>query len=182
MRDQNERRRLALSTWPIDMPQPRQIKKIIDEESELTDVGAEAFIRKFVAKGKEWFKKLLGYLQNLGETDLIYQIRQAMRLPAYHLASVVTAKVSSDNVRSLIQGAPDRIMIVYTDTDDVDLVPVSRLRDYSIHNGREYRVITDAFSEQATFTYEGKKRSTDEYEQLAEEINRTLRRKARRFM
>jgi len=79
-----------------DFPSLSQIEQIIQTESKPTDVGGEAFIRKYIDRGVDWFKELLWRIYNVGDKDLLKDITVALRIPEYsHLSpalSVVRAK------------------------------------------------------------------------------------------
>jgi hypothetical protein len=66
-----------------DFPTATQIEDIIETESEATDLGGEAFLRKYLDRGVEWFKELFWRLSGAGEKDLLYEISQALRTPEF---------------------------------------------------------------------------------------------------
>lgn len=68
-----------------DLPTPYQIEQIIGEESQETDMGGEAFVRKFKDRGKQWFQRVIQSLKGMGEMELVYLITSALGI--YGLAS-----------------------------------------------------------------------------------------------
>jgi len=75
-----------------EFPTVTQLEQIIETESEPTDVGGEAVIRKYLDRGVGWFKELFWRLKNLGDTDIAYELGNALSLPEFsHLAPALNA-------------------------------------------------------------------------------------------
>lgn len=66
-----------------DFPLPTQIEQVIETESQPTDTGAEAFVRKYLERGKAWFMALLERLKVMGETVLAQEIEDTLYLPMF---------------------------------------------------------------------------------------------------
>lgn len=82
-----------------DFPTTYQIENIIESESQLTDVGGEAFLRRYLDRGVSWFKELFWRLDNAGERGLLYEISQALRTPEFKDLSPALVTVKSNKIK-----------------------------------------------------------------------------------
>jgi len=116
-----------------DFPYVHQIEEIIERESKETDVGGEAFVRRFRDRSAEWWRKLLNWLSYQGRDDLIYEIQTALKLPEFRIARLKFAQDVMDKVRSGLneRGISDEeVVSVYRDRGAKIIDIVSKIEGF----------------------------------------------------
>jgi len=116
-----------------DFPYVHQIEDIIERESKETDVGGEAFVRRFRDRGAEWWRKLLNWLSYQGRDDLVYEIQTALKLPEFRIARLKFAQDVMDKVRSGLneRGISDEeVVSVYRDIGAKIIDIVSKIEGF----------------------------------------------------
>lgn len=69
-----------------------QLRQIMDTESQETDIGGEAILRKLNDKGAKWWAEQIWALRSAGDDDLVLDIMNAMKVPEFqHLAPALKA-------------------------------------------------------------------------------------------